>query len=91
MIDLSVAAVVAAITIPAAALIITVIKTRGTTADNASDNRTARSLDHGDGCPLHPALSALLKETRDDVRDTRNDVKEIRENITEILMQVREK
>lgn len=61
--------------------LITIVKTKGNTTDNVDNNKTMRRLDHGEGCPLHPALSKLVEETREDV-------KEIRSNVTEILLRV---
>ncbi len=62
-----VAATVAAIAIPASAVIITVIKTKAGTKDNQADNKTLRSMDR-EVCPLHDTFEMLMTEMRNDIK-----------------------
>jgi len=82
-----------ALFISLAAVIITIVKTRGTTTDNKADNKTERFLDHGGTeCPLHPALAALVTETRDVVKslakDAKEDLAELRDKVDTVLLQM---
>ena len=50
--------------------LITIVKTRGTTTDNVSNNKTLRSMDRSerDVCPLHETFETLMTEMRNDIK-----------------------
>jgi hypothetical protein len=77
--DLSVfsaAAIIASITIPGTALLITVVKTRGSTKDNQADNKTLRGMENS-VCSLHSGVAEKLNVICEQQEEMRKDIKEL--------------